>query len=59
MTEEQLKEFEKELNELLDKAKVRSGDQPRYVLTGEIIPESLLKGKRDMSYSSEHLKEQK
>ena len=59
MTEEELKEFEKELSELTEELKGQLEGPPRYVLTGEIIPKSLLKRKRDMNYSEERLKKQK
>lgn len=43
MTEEQQKEFEKELSELTEELKGQLQGPPRHVLTGEIIPEESLK----------------
>ena len=45
MTEEQQKEFEKELSELTEQLKGQLQGPPRYVLTGEVIPEEMLKQK--------------
>ena len=46
MTEEQLKAFEKELSEIQFPEGAHYGDPPRYVLTGEVIPEEILKLKQ-------------
>lgn len=52
MTKAEQKRFERELKAAADK--FPDGllqEKPRFQLTGEIIPESLLKEDRDMSYS--------
>ena len=47
MTKEESKEFEKELVEKISRMTGRLSDKPRYQLSGEIIPESVLIDKND------------